>query len=300
MRSTAARQSVEAHRNRRAGLRSVGARSLALAALLVATGASRAPMHLGPKPPGVPKRVITLAPSLTETVLALGAGDRLVGVTRFDDSPAVKSLPRVGGYIDPSIEAVLGLAPDLVLAEPSPGNKAAVERLAKLGTPILAVPLTTEAEILDAMREISAALGIAEKGKQLAEQTEARLEAVRRKAAKRPKVRTLIVFGWEPLVVGGPNSFAEALLSTAGGVNAASEAKSPYPTYSAEMAMQVDPQVIVDAADVRVPARERILALPGVREARLVVGTPSLFHPGPRISEAAEELFALLHPEAKP
>ncbi len=268
--------------------------------LLAAAPAPRPPQRLGPPAPANPARLVTLAPSLTETVLALGEGAKLVGVTRFDDAPAVKNLPRVGGYIDPSVEAVLALKPDLVLVEPSPGNKAAVERIARLGAPVLAVALTTEAEILEAIRAVGAAVGVADRGRELAEQTLTRVQAIRARAEKLPKVRTLIVFGWEPLVVGGPGSFAEALLTDAGGSNAAQGAKSAYPVYSAEMAMQSSPELIIDAADVRVPARERILALPGIREARLAVGSPSLFRPGPRLPEAVEELFGLIHPEARP
>src|SRR5713226_7862476 len=87
--------------------------------------------HLGPPVPAEVRRVVTLAPSLSEIVLALGAGDRLVGVTRFDDDPRLSTLPRVGGYNDPEPETVLGLHPDLVLAQPAPENRGPVETLAR-------------------------------------------------------------------------------------------------------------------------------------------------------------------------
>ena len=81
------------------------------------------PRHLGPASPARVLRVVTLAPSLTEAVLALGLQDRLIGVSRFDELPEVARLPRVGGFIDPSVEAVLALKPDLVLVQPAPGNQ---------------------------------------------------------------------------------------------------------------------------------------------------------------------------------
>jgi iron complex transport system substrate-binding protein len=271
---------------------------IALATLaLVALGAARSPMRLGPKPPANPARVVTLAPSLTEAVIALGAVSRLVGVTRFDDAREVQKLARIGGYTDPSIEAVVALNPDLVLCEPSPGNRTAVERIAGLGVAVLAVGLGNEEEIYSALREVGAALGLAKEGENLAKTTKARVDAVRARAKNLKAVRTLVVFGWEPLVVSGPESYGEAMLRAAGAQNAADAARTPYPVFSAELAIMAAPQVIIDAADVREPARERLLAMPGIREARLEVASPSLFRPGPRLAEAVEELFLLLHPE---
>ncbi len=272
---------------------------VALAALLLCGAAPRAPIRLGPEAAKAPQRIITLAPSLTETVLALGAGERLIGVTRFDDAPEVGALPRVGGYVDPSVEAVLSLRPDLLLVEPSPGNRAAVERMAALGTPILAVHLGTQEEILAGLREIGKALGLAPRGAELAAETAARLEAVARRSKSLAKVRTLVVYDWEPLVVAGPGSFADRLLEQAGALNAAAGARSAYPVYSAELAMRAAPEVIIDAADVPDPPRERILKLPGLDKARLALASPNLFRPGPRLAEALEELFGLVHPEAR-
>ncbi len=275
------------------------ARVLALAALACLGAApARAPMHLGPKPAASPKRVVTLAPSLTETVLALGAGERVVGVSRFDDAPSVKDLPRIGGYSDPSVEAVIALRPDLVLCEPSPGNRAAVERMSALGTPVLAVPLGNEEEIYAALREVGAALGLAAKGEALARETRARVEAVRARARSVAPVRALVVYDWDPLVVSGPGSFGDGMLLAAGATNAADAARTPYPVFSAELAVRAAPQVVVDAADVREAPRARLLSLPGLSQARVAVASPSLFRPGPRYAQAVEELFGLLHPEA--
>ena len=117
----------------------------ALLALLVAAGPR---LHLGPPAPAHVRRLVTLAPSLSEIVLALGAGDRLAGVTRFDDDPRTAKVPRIGGYNDPQPEAVLAVKPDLILAEPAPANRGAVETLARLGIPVDAFPLATVAETL--------------------------------------------------------------------------------------------------------------------------------------------------------
>lgn len=269
---------------------------LAIAAALLLAAAPRPVSRLGPKAKPSPQRIVTLAPSLTETVLALGAGKRIVGVSRFDDAPEVKAVARVGGYIDPSVEAVLARSPDLVLVEPNPASQGAVEKIARLGAPVLAVQLTTQEEILQAVREVGAALGLAEAGERLARELAAKVAAVTGKAKGLPKVRTLIVYDWEPLIVAGPGSFSDGLLTAVGGLNAAAGAKSAYPVYSVELAMQSAPEVIVDAADVHDAPRERLLRLPGLREARVVKTSPSLFRPGPRLGDAVEELFQVLHP----
>ena len=111
----------------------------AAAALLLAASPTPSATWLGPKPPPIPKRIATLAPSLTETVIALGLGDRLVGVSRYDDLPEVAKLPRLGGLMDPSAEAVVG-ASRISAAQPSPASAEVLRRLSELGLPILELP----------------------------------------------------------------------------------------------------------------------------------------------------------------
>src|SRR5947208_15727307 len=130
-------------------------------ALLLAAGPRQ---HLGPPAPAEVRRVVTLAPSLSEIMLALGARDRLVGVTRFDDDPRTEKLPRIGGYNDPQPEAVLAVKPDLVLAEPSPENRGPVETLARLGIAVETFPLSTVAHIEAAISAIAGSRGVPERG----------------------------------------------------------------------------------------------------------------------------------------
>src|SRR4051812_17674805 len=100
--------------------------------LLLLLSASDA-QRLGPRPPAKIDRIVTLAPSLTATVLALGGGDKLVGVSRFDEAPEVAKIQRVGGFIDPSVETVVALKPSLLIVQKAPGNRDAVEKIAELG-----------------------------------------------------------------------------------------------------------------------------------------------------------------------
>jgi iron complex transport system substrate-binding protein len=245
-----------------------------------------------------PQRVATLAPSLTEIVVALGQTRRLVGVSRYDDAPEVAQVPRLGGVMDPSPEAVLAVKPDLLLVNPNPANQESVARLRALGVPVVEVTLETLAQVEEAERVVGRVLGLPKEGEALAQALQARVEGTRRAAAALPKVRTLVVYGWNPLVVAGPHSFADELLEAAGGSNVAEDAKLAYAPYSLEAAAAARPAVILDATfNETVP--ERLLALPGLCEARRVKPRSlALLRPGPRLGEALSDLDLLLHPRA--
>jgi iron complex transport system substrate-binding protein len=271
---------------------------LALVLALLAADPTPKLGYLGPAPKRPASRVVTLAPSLTETVVALGARDSLVGVSRYDDLPEVKAVPRVGGFVDPSVEAVLAAHPDLLLVQPSPGNRAPIERLAQLGVPVLLLPLTTVEDTLAAVRAVGHALGKDTQGDALAGEIERTRADVRAKAAARPHPRVLFVFGYQPLVVAGPGSFAAELIADAGGQNVVAAAASPYPVYSVEQAMKDAPDIVVDASDTG--GGERLMSLPGLASARWVKPPNlALLHPGPRLSEGLRQLFLLLHPPGK-
>jgi iron complex transport system substrate-binding protein len=265
---------------------------------LGATATTPAVQSLGPRPPGEVRRVVTLAPSLTDIVLALGAGERLVGVSRFDERAEVAKLPRVGGFVDPSVEAVLGLKPDLLLVQPGPGNRRPVEALAEAGTPVLALSLSRVDDVLAAERAIGRALGRPEQGEALARRLEETRARVRAQAKALKPVRVLFAYGFDPLVVAGPGSFADELLADAGGINVAADATSPYPLYSVERAVLARPEVVVDSANI--PAgKDRIRNLPGLKESRWVeLSDRALIHPGPALERGLVELFQRLHPGA--
>ena len=260
-----------------------------LVALLLAAGPRQ---HLGPKTPEKVQRVVTLAPALSDIVLALGAQDRLVGVTRFDDDPRAAKLPRVGGYNDPQPEAVLAVRPDLVLAEPAPANRGPVETVARLGIPVEAFPLSTVTDIEDAIKGVADLLGDPEKGRALARDLEAARAAARQAALGKPRVRTLLVFGLDPLVVAGKRGFAGELLEDAGGENAAGDSGQPFFRMSAEAAVRAAPDVIVLCGVDAPPNRAPIPGLDKTRVARL--RSTALLHPGPRLPEALGDLTAAL------
>jgi iron complex transport system substrate-binding protein len=273
--------------------------ALGLSGLAHAADTHRGPRFIGPKREGKVRRVVTLAPSLTEMVLAMGAGSTLVGVSRFDEDKAVAKLPRVGGFVDPSVEAVIALEPDLLIVQPGPGNQRPVERMAELGVPVLLLPLHTVADTLAALRAVGQALGREKEAEALISRIEATRTRVREAAKKLPTPRVLLVYGWEPLVVAGPGSFADELLRDAGAVNVAADAGSAYPVYSVERVVRARPDVVVDAAHVD-SGKEKFRGLGGLAEARWVEApSQALLQPGPSLGRGLEELFGLLHPDAQ-
>ena len=264
--------------------------------LLLLAGAEPSVLRLGPRLPAKVERVVTLAPSLTQTVLELGAGSTLVGVSRFDEDPLVAGLPRVGGFIDPSVETAVALKPQLVVVQKAPGNRQAVEKMASLGISVIALPLTSARDVLDAMLEIGVALGRAEKARELVAGIEAVRARVREEArARKTRPRVMIIYGFKPLVVAGPGTFADELLADVGGVNVAAKAPNAYPVFSLERAVAMQPDVVIDCSMVD----------EGREETRRLIDKPrwvqpksrALLQPGPSLGTGLLELQAAVFGE---
>jgi iron complex transport system substrate-binding protein len=256
-----------------------------------------------PPAPGAVRRVVSLAPSCTEIVYALGAGDRLVGVcAHCDHPPAVAKVPRVGGFLSPSAEAVIGARPDVVFTVPSPGNHDAVRAVEAAGVRVVVVDEHTLAELWAGMRAIAAALDLADEGERLVARVQAELDAVRRHVAGRPVRRVLLVVGHAPLVAAGPGTLQDELLRIAGGENVAAVTGALWPRLAVEMVVATAPDVIVDAAMGNERGETSVFAglgtVPAVRNGRIVPITGGAFYrAGPRVGEAAAELAVALHPE---
>jgi iron complex transport system substrate-binding protein len=268
----------------------VTARALVLAVAVAQAAAGADHQHLGPPVPAEVHRIVTLAPSLTELVLALGARDRLVGVTRFDEDPRVASLPRVGGFNDPEPETVLGLHPDLVLAQTGPENRGPVEALARLGVPIEAFTLGTVEQIENGIHGVGRLLGKSGEADAMAASIEERRARARKASAAQKRVRALLVFGIDPLVVAGPSGYPGQLLADLGVENAAHDVTRPFARLSVEAAVQAAPDVLV-LAGVEPPKGRPIV--PGLDRVRVApLRSQALLHPGPRLVEALEDLEA--------
>ena len=260
--------------------------------VLVVLAASSA-QWLGPPPPVPATRVISLAPSITETVIALGGKDSLIAVSRFCDFPEVAKLPKAGGFNDISVETIVALKPQLLVVAKSPGNQKSVETLARLGISVLALPLTTVDDVATSMTELGHALGRDAAARTLVDELSTARLKERGVVVKKPKV-VLFVVGFAPLVVAGPGSFAHELLEDCGARNAAEKAPTAYPTYSLEKAVTLVPDVVIDASDVK-DGRDAVEKLGAMKKAKWVtVPTKALLHPGPALAKALPSLCALV------
>lgn len=285
--------------SRTAGLRPSGTRAAVLLAALAACA--------GPPPEraaGPPARVATLAPSVTEIVFALGAGPRVVGAcAQCDYPPAAATLARVGGYLTPSVEAVLGVEPDLVIAVPSPGNREAVRAIERAGLRVLVVSDRTLADLWDSIRAVADALGMPEAGARLAADVHRRLDAVRARVADRRTRRVLLVVGRRPLIVAGGGTLQDELLRMAGGVNVAADIGDRWPSVPLEVVVDRAPEVILDAAmgsegSARSPFAD-LTTVPAVRDGRVhVLAADAIFRAGPRVPDALAVFAEAIHPEA--
>lgn len=250
------------------------------------------------------RRVVTLAPSITEIVYALGAGERVVGACAQCDWPEEAArLPRVGSYLVPSVEAVLALRPDVAFAVPSPGNREAVRAIERAGVRVAVVQDRTLADLWAGIRTAADVLGMPDRGEALVARLRAELAAVGERVAGRPAPRALLVVGHRPLIVAGRGTLQSDLLAAAGARNAASDLDEGFPQIGLEAVVALAPEVIVDAAMGSEAGGRALFAglapVPAVAAGRIVsVDADGLFRAGPRVGAAAEALARAIHPEA--
>jgi iron complex transport system substrate-binding protein len=270
-------------------------------------------LQIVPARAAVPARIVSTSPSITETLFALGLGDRVVGVSTFCRFPAeVVKLPKVGTFLKPEAELIARLRPDLVIVhEVSNGID---RRLASLRLPFVVVDSGTLASVFTSIRQIGSAAGVGDRAAMLVADIQRRLASVRGAAGSAPRPRVLFIIGRRPgtltdLVAVGPGSYINDLIEIAGGANVLAIAGQPeYPRISMETVLRLDPDVIVDTVDMgeteservqRQPVNERLWqaygSLTAVKTRRLhAVTTDALVIPGPRVVEAAEWVATLL------
>jgi iron complex transport system substrate-binding protein len=253
-----------------------------------------------------PARIVSTFPSVTETLFALGAGDRVVGVSNYCRyPPAVLSLPKVGTYTKPDPEKIALLRPDLVFVQKSAANLA--ERLDALGIKHVEITIGSLAEVYSMIHDIGRAIGSADKANKLNENIRARLDAIRAEAGGRPRPKVLIVIGRTPgmltgLAAAGPSPYIGELLEIAGGSNVLTGPAIAYPHISLETVVRLNPDIILDASNMgdassdasqrEARLREPWLAhreLAAVKSGMLFALTSeALVTPGPRVVDAVE------------
>lgn len=252
------------------------------------------------------RRVVSLAPNITELLFAVGAQDQLVGIDRYSDQPAgqVEQLTRVGTDYEPSLERIVALTPDLVFLSRSANRRETADALERLGVPAFITETTAIADLDRTLRDVGRLTGHAADADRALARMHAGFDAVRQRVAGKPRPRVLVVVWPEPLYVAGKETFTHDLVELAGGENVAAEAKG-FSTYPLERVLHVAPEIIIlpthsagTAGDAAVAYWSRWKSLPAVRDHRVfAIEDAIISRPGARLVEGAELLVRLLHPE---
>ena len=269
--------------------------------LLLITGWSEAALCGTPPPP---KRIVSLAPAMTEIIFSLGLGERVVGVTTVCDRPSeVRGKTKIGGMTNPSIEAIVDLKPDIVVLTSDGNPKAIADRLARLGIKTYVFRARRMAELPAGIREMGQALGARPAANLLAE----RIETAIRPAGTSPHGKSLpagsagnrkalFVIWPSPLIVAGPGTILDDAMKKCGMSNIASDAKVPYPRFSLEAVIERQPDLILIGSghdDMKTLAKgflKSLGMLEAVRKGRICFMGDALYRPGPRIPAGMEEL----------
>lgn len=192
-----------------------------------------------------PQRIVSLAPSITENLFALGVGDRIVGVTAWCDYPQeAASRTIIGDAMNLNLELLLSLEPDLVVGD-STLVQAHLEKLQELNIPTFAVGPSTVAEVQASLISLGEAVGAKERGEELAEAMASRLADLLASIKRTTQTRVFLEVWNEPLMTAGPGSFMDELIVLAGGENIAGDAPNPWPVFSEELVIERDPEVII-------------------------------------------------------
>ncbi len=256
------------------------------------------------------ERIITLVPSLTEIVYALGLEDRLVGVTnQCDYPPAAQQKQRVGDVINPNLEMIVELKPDVVLGSKVDNLSKTVEAIKHLGVPLYGLYPTTVQEVFDSIRHIAELAGVAERGAALAGRLQAQLRELqtRLEQTSTAKPRLLFVVWVDPLIVVGGGTFLSDALTQAGGVSVSAGLRGNWPRLSLEKVVELDPDFLVlprshglDTRMADLSQREPWNRLRAVRQNRVIWIDAAIERPGPRIVAVIEQLAQALHPQLAP
>ena len=258
-----------------------------------------------------PQRIVSLAPSNTEILFALGLGDRVVGVTDYDDyPPEAKTKTSVGGYVDPNMEVIVSLKPDLILGTEAQSESTYKEIQAQ-GLTIVGISPKTLDQILDSITLIGKITGAEKEAKTLTDSMQKRIKAVTDKTAKlsadqKPSVFYIV---WnDPLMTAGKGTFIDELITKAGGINIFGDQEN-YPTVSLENVLTANPQIIIAGSGMgegedlpyQYATNETLLKDTAARVNNRVyaVNTDITGRPGPRIVDALEEFLADIHPELR-
>ncbi len=251
-------------------------------------------------PAQAPRRIVSLNPTTTEIVFAIGAGARLAGRSQWDSWPdSARRVPDLGPAVRPNVEATLAAHPDLVLLYASADDQPAATRLRAAGVPVVALRIDRIEDFRRATRDIGAMLGDSTRAANVVDSVDATLDRVRAATRGLPRPTVFLPTWEDPVIAIGGGSFLDEIITIAGGRNVYGDLAAPSPTVSLEDVVQRDPDVVLTSPETRVRllSDPRWQALRAVRAGRVlaydtsVVGRPSVV-----LGQAAVSIARLLHP----
>jgi iron complex transport system substrate-binding protein len=258
------------------------------------------------QPPG---RIISLVPAVTEMLFAVGAGPRVVGVSSFDHfPPEVERLERVGALLDPNVERILALRPDLVVVYRSQTDL--IAQLGRAQIPMFVYAHAGLADVTSTLRDVGARVGAAERADTLAADIERRIDVLRKRYATGPRPKTLVVIGrgafaLRGIYASGGVGFIHDMIVAAGGDNVFADTKREAVQATSELIIARAPEIILelrgDPIDAATQAKEvltwdALASVPAVRNKRArIIADARTVIPGPRVADAVELLAGVLH-----
>ena len=254
-----------------------------------------------------PRRIISLAPSLTEILYALGLGDRVVGVTRFSSYPPEAALkPKVGTYTNLNIEKIISLGPDLVIGTVDGNESGTVSMLEEVGLQVFIVDPRSVAQVIQTVSELGRLCGVNEKGAALSRMLQGRVDRILEKTGTRKKPLVFLQINLRPIITVSRHTYHHDLIRLAGGVNMTQNAFLNYPRISLEEVIRQKPEVILissmEQGGTFKKARTEWMkwtSLPAVRQNRVhLIDSDLIDRPSPRIVTGLEAMARLIHPEA--
>lgn len=250
------------------------------------------------KVPVHPERIVSLAPSITEVLFALGAGDRVAGVTSYCDyPPEAREKTPVGDTLKPSVEKIVALKADLVIVSTASQIEASFRKMDELGIPVYVTNPRSVDGVLESINALGELIDSGDRAKQLSGELRGRIAAVETRVANANRPRILVLLGTEPLISVGAGSFVTDLINRAGAQSISSDDNADYPQYSIETVIAKQPEIILLQSG-GTELTPRLLQTPAGRSNRVYhIDDDLLLRPGPRIIDGLEQLALKVHPE---
>ena len=262
--------------------------------------------------PEKPERIISTVPNFTEILFSLNLGDSVAGVSNFCHYPAeAKQKEKIGGYLNPNLEKIISLQPDLVIIPDVKSNT--WDPLKKTGISVLELRNETIDDVIIAVHKIAEACGVTERGRKLADKIQSDVKGIKKEYANKPPVSVLVVVGREPgsvknIYAAAPGTFLDELVNLCGGKNILTEQPALYPKISKESIIGLNPEVIIDTTlaginpttktlNAAERAWDRLSSVNAVKNNRIhVLKKKSITILGPRVTETASLFTKIIHP----